>query len=82
MSVEQDEGSAPPQDRSIRVVTHPDTKVTNCLVGYEGRAVGDHMIHRARIRNDQQRPAVESLGEMAVSRADTRPGERTISIGK
>ena len=77
LPVEQNDGNAPPQDRSIGVVAHPDTEVLNRLVG-----VWDHVVHCISVCHNQSKTRHGLLGEIALSRADMRPGERTVSFSK
>ena len=52
LTIQGDDGRAPPEDGSIRVVAHPDAKVANRLVGDESRTIREHVIRGARISHN------------------------------
>ncbi len=65
-TIQGDNGRAPPEDGSIRVVPHPNPKRSNRLVRDERRTVRKHMVSGTRVRHDEA---------MRISRGDS-PEER------
>ena len=53
LTVQRDDGRAPPKDRSIRVVSHPNTKVADRLVRDKGGPIREHVVRGASIRHDK-----------------------------
>ena len=53
LTIQGDNGRAPPKDGSIRVVAHPNPKRANRLVRDESRTVREHMVSCTRVRNDE-----------------------------
>ena len=53
LTVQRDDGRAPPQDWSIRVVAHPNTKVADRLVRDEGRPIWKHVVRGPSIRHNE-----------------------------
>ena len=62
LPVEQNDGRAPPQDRSKGIVTHVNVEVLDRLVLDEGQTVWDHVVHCTSVRHDQSKSLHELLG--------------------
>ena len=62
LPIEQNDGRAPPQDRSKGIVTHVNVEVLDRLVLDEGRTVWDHVVHCTSVRHDQSKSLHELLG--------------------
>ena len=53
LTVQRDDGRAPAKNWSIRVVSHPNAKVADRLVRYEGRPIREHMVRGPSIRHNE-----------------------------
>ena len=62
LPVEQNDGSAPPQDRSKGIVTHSNAEVPNRFVRDEGRTVRDHVVRCTGVCHDQSKALHKLLG--------------------
>jgi hypothetical protein len=53
LTIQGDDGRAPPKNGSIRVVSHPNPKRANRLVRDESQTVGERMVSCTRVHNDK-----------------------------
>ncbi len=69
LPVKRDDDCTPPKDRSIGVVSHPNTEVLNRFVGDERQAIRNHMISCPSIRHDETKRGANVLGRDSLEQS-------------
>jgi hypothetical protein len=66
----------PTKDRGIRIVTHPNPKTTEGLVGNEGIAVGDHVVSGTGISHSKTERSAIARGRNGVHQRPNKDGRK------